>query len=626
MPPPMPQPASAGTPAGLSALSVLNGTAIVVAALYFGQELLVPLVLAGLLAFVLAPLAALLRRAWLPRAAAVLLAVLLAFGVIGALGTVVGRQAGQLAGQWPQYQAVVTAKWARLSSNALFRQLAGDPAVPNKAAPNAATVAGDKPVAAPGATTGATTGASTGATTGASTGVAGLGLDSASTLALARRFAQPLLSPLATAGVVLVFTLFILLYDEDLRDRFVRLVGRRDLHRTILAMNDAGRRLSRYFLFQLLLNACFGLFVGVGLSVIGLPGAILWGILAALMRFVPFIGTFIALAAPLALAVAVTPGWSLALLTLVLFVAGELVMSQAIEPLIYGHSTGLSPLAIIIATAFWALLWGPVGLLLATPLTVCLVVIGRHVEPLAFFDVIFGDRPPLLPAETFYQRALEGKAAVLLGDARRYLRDGALVEFYDHVALPGLALAQADRARDALAFERLEAVHDQVEALLAALPARLQDHAGETAVAPEAWRQPGAVLCIPGRGQLDDLAAIMAAQVMVQAGFGAHSESNLALDASAAAQEAMAPAPVRLCCLSVLEQGSSVAAIQYFIRRIQKQMPGAAVVIGLWHADGDSTLLAELRSEGREEHLVLSIGELLAYVTAISAQKEPALA
>ncbi len=623
MSPPMPQPASAGMPGELSALSVLNGTAIVVAALYFGQELLVPLVLAGLLAFVLAPLAALLRRAWLPRAAAVLLAVLLAFGVIGALGTVVGRQAGQLAGQWPQYQAVVTAKWARLSSNALFRQLAGDPAVPNKATPNAATpnaatVTGDNPGAAPGATTGATT--------AASTGVAGLGLDGASALALARRFAQPLLSPLATAGVVLVFTLFILLYDEDLRDRFVRLVGRRDLHRTILAMNDAGRRLSRYFLFQLLLNACFGLFVGVGLSVIGLPGAILWGILAALMRFVPFIGTFIALAAPLALAVAVTPGWSLALLTLVLFVAGELVLSQAIEPLIYGHSTGLSPLAIIIATAFWALLWGPVGLLLATPLTVCLVVLGRHVEPLAFFDIIFGDRPPLLPAETFYQRALEGKAAVLLGDARRYLRDGSLVEFCDHVALPGLALAQADRARDALAFERLEAVHDQVEALLAALPARLQDLAGKTTVAPEGWRRPGAVLCIPGRGQLDDLAAIMAAQVMAQAGFGAHSESNLALDASATPQEAMAPAPVRLCCLSVLEQGSSVAAIQYFIRRIQKQMPGAAVVIGLWHADGDSTLLAELRSEGREEHLVLSIGELLAYVTAISAQKEPALA
>ncbi len=609
--PPLPDPARAGMPAGPSGLSVLNGAAVVVVALYFGQELLVPLVLAGLLAFVLAPLATLLRRAWLPRVAAVLLAVLLAFGVIGALGTVVGRQAGHLAGQWPQYQAIVTAKWARLSSNTLFRQLAGDPATPNTGTQSAPAGTGDGPGAAPVATTGV---------------AAGLGLDGASTLALARRFAQPLLSPLATAGVVLVFTLFILLYDEDLRDRFVRLVGRRDLHRTILAMNDAGRRLSRYFLFQLLLNACFGLFVGVGLSAIGLPGAMLWGILAALMRFVPFIGTFIALAAPLALAVATSPGWSLALLTLALFVAGELVMSQVIEPLIYGHSTGLSPLAIIIATAFWALLWGPVGLLLATPLTVCLVVIGRHVEPLAFFDVIFGDGPPLLPSETFYQRALEGKAAALLGDARRYLRDGSLVELYDHVALPGLALAQADRARDALAFERLEAVHDQVEALLAALPARLQSPPGEAAAMSEAWRQPGAVLCIPGRGQLDDLAATMAAQVMAQAGFGAQSESNLALDAAATSQDAMEPAQVRLCCLSVLDQGSSVAAIQYFIRRIQKQMPGVAVVIGLWRADGDSTLLAELRSEGREEHLVLSIGELLAYATAISAQKEPALA
>ena len=424
---------------------------------------------------------------------------------------------------------------------------------------------------------------------------------------------------------MLIFTIFILLYNEDLRDRFVRLVGRRDLHRTILAMNEAGRRLSRYFLFQLLINSGFGLFIGTMLAVIGLPGAILWGILAGMMRFVPFIGTFIALAPTLALAVAVSPGWSLAALTLLLFVGGEFVMGQVVEPLIYGHSTGLSPLAIIVATAFWALLWGPVGLLLATPLTVCLVVIGRHVEPLAFFDVIFGDGPPLLPAETFYQRALEGKAAVLLADARRYLADHTLADFYDHIALPGLALAQSDRARDALAFERLESVHHQVDAMLAALPRRVRDTPRDpSAEPPEAWRQPGAVLCIPGRGQLDDLTTTMAAQVLARAGFGAQSEPNLALGASSTM--AADAGSVRLCCLSVLEDGSTVAAIQYFIRRIQKRMPNALVVVGLWHTEGTSSLLAELRSEGRDEHLVLSIGELLAFATAVSAQKEPALA
>ena len=393
-------------------------------------------------------------------------------------------------------------------------------------------------------------------------------------------------------------------------------------------MTEAGRRLSRYFLYQLLINAGFGLFIGSMLALIGMPGAILWGILAGMMRFVPFIGTFIALAPTLALAVAVVPGWSLALFTLLLFVGGELVMGQVVEPLIYGHSTGLSPLAIIVATAFWALLWGPVGLLLATPLTVCLVVIGRHVGPLAFFDVIFGDGPPLLPAETFYQRALEGKAAVLIADARRHLGESSLADFFDHIALPGLVLAQADRARDALAYERLEAVHDQVEALLAALPRRRRGapDAGldGRVVLPAAWTAPGAVLCIPGRGQLDDLAATMAVQVLTQAGFGVRTEPNLVLGASATM--ATDASLVRLCCLSVLEEGSTVAAIQYFIRRIQKRLPNAIVVVGLWQADGNSTQLATLRSEGRDEHLVLSIGEVLAFATAVSAQKEPALA
>ena len=586
-------PVSTAQPAALSILLGLNATAIVVAALYFGQELLVPLALAGLLAFVLAPVAKLLQRAFLPRFAAVLLAVLLAFGVIGGLGTVVGRQISVLATQLPQYEATVTAKWHSLSTSAPIRRLLGEPAAPE---PHA-----EEGVAAR------------------------FGLDGSSVFGLAKRFAQPLLSPLATAGIALVFTLFTLLYNEDLRDRFVRLVGRRDLHRTILAMTEAGRRLSRYFLFQLLLNAGFGLFLGTVLTIIGLPGAILWGILAGLMRFVPFIGTFIALTPPLALAIAVSPGWSLAIITLVIFVGGEMMMGQLLEPLIYGHSTGLSPLAIIVATAFWALLWGPVGLLLATPLTVCLVVIGRHAGPLAFFDVIFGDGPPLLPAETFYQRALEGKSAVLLADARRHLAERPLADFYDHIALPGLALAQSDRARDALAFERLEAVHDLVEMLLAALPSRVLEIPRDLdTTPPDAWRQPGAVLCIPGRGQLDDLAATMAVQVMSRAGFGARSEPNLVLGSSATMATDIGL--VRLCCLSVLEEGSTVSAVQYFIRRIQKRMPQALVVVGLWQADGQSSLLAELRSEGRDEHLVLSIGELLAFATAVSAQKEPALA
>ncbi len=581
----------AGTPRNArSALAGLNAAAIVVAALYFGAELLIPLVLASLLAFVLAPGCRLLQRARLPRTLAVLLVVALAFATIGGIGTVVGRQIAVLAGSLPSYETTILGKWHALADGSgplhtLLRAVLPATSTPGTAAPKEAASA--------------------------------LGLGSISGLTLARTVALPLLGPLGTAGVVLVFTVFILLSNEDLRDRLVRLVGRRDLHRTILAMNDAAGRLSRYFLFQLGLNTGFGCVIGLCLWLVGLPNPILWGILAALMRFVPFVGVFIALLPPLLLAVAVVPGWTLALIVLALFIGSEMTMGQVVEPLIYGHSTGLSPIAVIVATAFWTFLWGPVGLLLATPLTVCLVVIGRHVEPLAFLDVILGDTPPLQPAETFYQRALEGRAAMLLPGARKQVEASSLAEYYDTVALRGLALAQGDLARDSLAFERLEAIHDQIDVLLTKL-GDIQVTPADTTV-PPAWRSDGTILCIPGRGQLDDLTATMAVQALEKHGFGARVEPNLILGGVGALPPEVAAA--RLCCLSVLEQGSTASGIRYFIRRIQKRIPHAAIVVCLWHSTADSPLLADLRSEGEDEHQVLSIGELLALAQALSTRR-----
>ncbi len=578
---------------GNSLLLLLNGSAIVILGLYFGRELLVPIVLSALLAFVLAPGCGLLQRLALPRVVAVLLVVLLAFAVIGGIGLIVGRQVTALAGDVPSYQATIMAKWTSLtnSSRLMHRLTAGIPS----------------PFADPAGAT----------ARGSSSEAAG-----SARLSLARSLAAPLLGPITTGGIVLVFTMFILLYSEDLRDRLVRLVGRRDLHRTILAMNDAARRLSRYFLFQLGLNSGFGVLIGTSLWLAGLPNPVLWGILAALMRFVPFVGPVIALVPPLLLALAVVPGWSLALLVLGLFVGSEMIMGQVVEPLIYGHSTGLSPVAVILATGFWAFLWGPVGLLLATPLTVCLVVIGRHVKPLAFLEVMLGDSSPLEPAETFYQRALEGNASVLVASSRRWIASSSLAEFYDSVALRGLALAQGDLSRDVLAFERLEAIHAHIEALLAALartaPGPGADAAGPAKL-PPAWSAEGAVIFIAGRGQLDDLAAAMAMQVLSNAGFGVSIESNAVLGGSQS--RAAEFESCRLCCLSILEQGSSVAGIRYFIRRMQKRMPNAQIVVCLWHAVGTSPMLAALRSEGQEEHVVLSIGELLALTLALSARR-----
>ncbi len=582
---------------------------VVVAGLYFGQELLVPFVLAVLLAFVLAPAVGVLQRARLGRTLPVMITVLLAFVLIGSVGMVVGRQLETLAQGLPSYEATIRHKLTTLPlGHDLSEQLSASlDNVLGSASPGVAKAAGDHTSVAVVSPSGAH-------------GQAGpAGAQGSSALVIVRTVVTPLLPILATFGVVLIFVVFVLLFREDLRDRLVRLVGRADLHRTILAMNDAARRLSRFFLIQVGINAAFGTWIGAGLAISGLPNPVLWGILAGMMRFVPFIGTYIALAPPLLLALAVSPGWSLAVVVLLLYALSELVMGQVVEPLLYGHSTGLSPLAVIMAATFWAFLWGPVGLLLATPLTVCLVVIGRHVESLRFLEVMLGDSPPLDAEETFYQRALEGNARVLAAQARIAVDRTSLAEYYDRVALRGLALAQADLARDALAFERLEAIHQQIEKLLASLyTAGLVLSGADAAGVPDDWREDGAVLCIPSRGQLDDLGAQMAVQVLRQAGFGARAETNQILGARQAAPEIMSAA--RLVCLSALEQGSSPAAMRYLLRRIERQMPQAAVVVCLWHAHGDSETLATLRSQGNEETIVLSLGELVALTRAVCAR------
>jgi len=597
---------------GRAGLSALNAGAVIVAALYFGRGLFVPLVLAALLAFVLAPAVTMLQRARVGKVAAVLIVVALAFVAISGIGLVVGRQATTLAASLPSYSVTIQQK---VKSLAIGGELLGRVNDSIRSLINGAV--GGAGAGLNGAQTSVTVVPTPAVPELPGGGLAG-GLDASSALLVVRTVVEPLFSPLATLGIVVVFVIFVLLSREDLRDRLVRLVGRQDLHRTILAMNDAARRLSRFFLFQLVLNTGLGVFIATGLWFIGLPNPVLWGIVAALMRFVPFIGSFIAVAPPFVLALAVAPGWSLAVLVLGLFILADMAMGQVIEPLLYGHSTGLSPIAIILAAAFWAFLWGPIGLLLSTPLTVCLVVIGRYVEPLAFLDVMLGDRPPLDPPETFYQRALEGNAKELAAQARKAISATSLAEYYDRVAMQGLALAQADLSRDALAFERLEAIHRQIDALLAGLARTAPEPGAAPNAPPPEWQADNAVVCIPGRGQLDDLAATMAMQVLRGAGFGARVESNSVLGAGRAGQADLASA--RLCCLSVLEQGSSPSGIRYLLRRIERQMPNAAVVVCLWHAEGASSMLAALRSEGNEETIVLSVGELVALAKAVATR------
>ena len=267
-------------------------------------------------------------------------------------------------------------------------------------------------------------------------------------------------------GITFVVLIFILLQREDLRDRMIRLFGSSDLHRTTAAMDDAARRLSRFYLTQLALNAAFGVWTSAGLWIIGVPSPVLWGILTALLRFVPYVGSFIAALLPIGLAAAVDPGWSMMLWTATLFIVSEPFMGHVVEPFVYGKSTGLSPFSVVVSAIFWTWLWGPIGLLIATPLTLCLVVLGRHVERLEFFDVLLGDRPALSPAENFYQRMLAGDPDEALEHAEQLLKERSLSSYYDEVALKGLQLAANDAARDVLAPAQIERIKEAIKGLV----------------------------------------------------------------------------------------------------------------------------------------------------------------
>jgi len=572
----------------LNAILGLLAAAFTITALYLGRDLIVPLVLAVLLAFVLAPIVVVLRRLMVPQALGVVMAVLLAAAAVLGLGMVMARQAGLLVGDLPTYQQNLSAKLHALRLAELMReadlvlrdlrQMVGDGVAGRAAPPLANALPSATAVPAGGGTT---------------------------PLDVIQSVAGPVLAPVATAGIVVIFAIFILIYREDLRDRVIRLAGSRDLHRTTLALNDAARRLSRLFLAQVALNSLMGVVVGLVLWGLGMPSPALWGILAGLMRFVPFIGTFIALAPPLLLAVAVDPGWSMALWVLVLFLLAEPLMAQVLEPAVYGHSTGLSPVAVIPAATFWTFLWGPIGLLLATPLTVCLVVLGRHVQRLAFLDVMLGDRPPLLPHESFYQRTLQRDAKWLLLQARRQLRqDASLAAYHDTVSLRALALADQDWSREALEPEQLEKVRSEVQSLLATLEP------------PFDAREAPRVVYAAGRGRLDDLAAAMAAQVARSEGFAAVTLAETSQPDSDLVEGA------RLCCLSVMEEGNSIDGIRYLVRRLQRQLPEARVIVGLWHASAGSSMLAELRQDAAGETIVTSLREMMALCRALPNLKE----
>src|SRR5215472_3609329 len=394
----------------------------------------------------------------------------------------------------------------------------------------------------------------------------------------------PLLQPLAMMGLVIVFVVMILLEREDLRDRVLRLAGRRDLHRTTVAMDDAASRISRYLSRQLVVNACCGLPIGFGLALIGIPNAALWGIFAALLRFLPYLGIVIAACFPIALALAVDPGWMLLAWVILLFVGTELVVANLLEPWVYAASTGLSSVALIAAATFWTWLWGPIGLLLSTPLTVCLVVLGRHVPQLEFLDVMLGNEPVLAPDETFYQRLLANDPEEAIEQAEEFLKERSPAEFFDTVAIPALIRAQVDSDDGTLSPERRLTIKDGIEAMLEDLS---DDAAADTTCEQSsrpAVSSPG-IVCVAGRNELDEAAASLLVHLL-------RSEPTLrvveALPAEALTSDRYRSAleDATVICLSLVSTHSPARA-RYLARRLSRRAPRARILIGLWQLDTD---------------------------------------
>lgn len=556
-------------PAGLAFSNVMIG-AFVIAILYFAREILVPIALAVLLSFVLAPLVRMLRRLKVPRTLAVVGAVGMAFLIIFSFATMVMVELNQLATDLPRYEFTLGEKIrdlrdavgrAGLLTNAsnllkdLDRQLKTKdqneaPATKSSLADGAGKTPIPVEVHQP---------------------------DPAASETLVAML-RPLVTPFTTTGIVVIFLIFFLFQREDLRNRFIRLAGSEDMERTTAALDDAGRRLGRLFLTQLILNATFGAVIGLGLAVIGVPSAPLWGLLAMILRFVPYIGAILAASLPIALAAAVGSDWSMALWTIALFAVVEPLTGQVVEPLVCGRSAGLSPVAVVVAASFWTWLWGPLGLLLSTPLTLCLVVLARHVDRLQFIDVMLGDQPALTPQQAAYQRMLTGDPIEAIEQARSFLKEGSVEAYYEEIVLGALRLATADAALGRLDDRRLENIYQTVSEIVEDLGShkvRSEEKVGENAhgtVVDIDIRKPGpTVFCISGLGRLDDCVALVLADFLKRRGVVAR---------TAAAATAIENDAAETICVCFLEDVTP-ARSDFTIRKLSRQAPSAKIIVCL---------------------------------------------
>ena len=565
--------------AKLSGMLTLASIAVVTGALYLAKGVLVPLTLAVLLSFLLSPVCDRLERWRFGRIPAVLVTALLAFTMLGVVAWMAVVQMNNLAPKMPEYQDNIQAKLHSTNDyvGGLLSKITRttENQAPNLAPSDQAEAPQsreDRPYSVRVITT------------------------PPSPLQVITGMFGTLLDVLGSTGIVIVLVVFFLVRREDLRDRFIRLVGKGDVTVTTQAIEDAATRVSRYLSMQLVLNVTFGVAVAFGLYLIGVPSAILWGILGATLRFIPYIGAWIAAAVPIGLSLAISTGWAAPMLTVGLFAALELFIGNVMEPWLYGKNTGVSPVAVLVAAVFWTWLWGAVGLLLATPLTVCLMVIGKYVPQLSFLDILLGNEEVFEPKKRVYQRLLAGDQEEANELIEGYLEQMPLGEVYDTVLIPALAMAETHWQRGEINEDRHKLIFQSLKETVEELGERQQELQAKETV--KATKEPDGdsgslvstnasslrILCLPARDEADEIAGRMLAQLLAMKGCVVEAVSVTALASEMVDLVEQRKADV--VCISAMPP-TAAAHARYLCKRLQGRFPDAHLIVGLWNATGD---------------------------------------
>jgi len=591
---------------------VLFGT---IAALYFAREILVPFAFALILTFLLTPAVAVLQKLHIGRVVSVLATVLLSIALVGGIGWTIANQLVDVANQLPLYRQNIHDKIeafhvpvtgqlgkAAASVQEIVRELtspdAASPASPAQGRNHRQLNAPPTPMAPM---------------------PVRMVQPPTSGWAELRDLGTPVLAPLGRAGFVVIFTIFMLLKREDLRNRLLLLAGLGQLNLMTQALDDASGRVSRYLLMLFLVNAAFGTLFGFGLYLIGVPYAALWGVVAGILRIVPYVGTLVAATLPLALSLAVFDGWLKPMLVFLLFAGLELIIANFVEPWLYGAHVGISSLALLVAAVFWAVLWGPAGLILSTPLTVCVVVLGRYVPQLSFLHILLGDEPVLAPEAQIYQRLLAMDQLEAHTIVDQFLKGRPLVELYDLVLIPALSLAEQDRHKGAIDAAREEFLFLSFNEMIAEFSEYQLADSPSGAAEPLGSR----ILCLPAHDRADEITAVMLSQILEQKGFatlsfpvvGSSLNELLALIETGRGD---------VVCISALPP-YAFAPARAMCKQIRECFPKLKVLVCVWGFSGDVQKAITRFERTQPDRLSTSLAQAVEHVQELVRPKpEPA--